>query len=169
MAAPNTAVERPSTLRPNGSSAPQSWTVTRWCRGRELSGTRRRLTSEFIVHGGPLVQIEDGWMARVVWGVHAGPVTVRHPLRAGVRLVALGVVLAVVAEFFWLGTGGYEYSASGTPTQEQWAEIQWTNHLAAAMGVSAVMAFAVGLSVVAATVVRQLHRQLSNALREGPS
>src|SRR4051794_40822344 len=106
-------------------------------------------------------------MAPVVWGVHAEPVTVRHPLRAGVLLVASGVVLAVVAEVFWVVTGGYEYSAPGTPTQEQWAEIQWTKHLAAAMGVAAVMAFAAGLSVVAATVMRQLHRQLSNALQRG--
>lgn len=93
----------------------------------------------------------------------------RHPFRAGVLLVGLGVVLAVVAEVFWLATGGYEYSASGTPTPEQWAEIQRTNRLAAGMGVAAVVAFGVGLLVVAVTVLRHLHRRLSNALQEGPS
>ena len=58
-----------------------------------------------------------------VRGVHTRPVIVRHPLRAGVLLVAVGFVLAVVAEIVWLVTGGYEFSASGTPTQEQRVEI----------------------------------------------
>jgi hypothetical protein len=80
-------------------------------------------------------------MALGVCGVHAGPVIMRHPFRAGALLVAGGVVLAVVAEIFWLVTGGYDFSASGTPTQEQLAEIQRTDHLAAGLGVAAVIVF----------------------------
>ena len=81
--------------------------------------------------------------------------SVRHPLRVGLVLVATGVALAIVAVVVLLATGGFQLPGYGGLTEQQRAEMDRAEALSAGPAIAAVMAFLVGLGFLVVALVRR--------------